>query len=75
MPRLDVREIPPPERHSRIFELFDEMSAGETLEIVNDHEPKPLFYQMKAEVDAFDAENYRVERNGPTEFVARFPKR
>ncbi|WP_254547001.1 DUF2249 domain-containing protein [Halomarina pelagica] len=75
MPRLDVREIPPAERHPKIFDLFEEMDAGETLEIVNDHDPKPLFYQMQAEVPAFDAENYRVERTAPTEFVARFPKK
>jgi uncharacterized protein (DUF2249 family) len=75
MPTLDVREIPPPQRHPKIFELFAEMERGETLEIINDHEPKPLFYQMRAEVEEFDDENYRVERTGPTEFVAYFPKR
>jgi uncharacterized protein (DUF2249 family) len=71
---LDLREVPPPERHPMIHEAFEALDSGEALEIVNDHEPKPLFYEMQAEVDAFDAENYDVERRGEREFVATLPK-
>jgi len=53
---LDLREMPPPERHPKIHDAFERLDSGETLRIVNDHEPKPLFYEMQAEVDAFDAE-------------------
>ncbi|MFC4450924.1 DUF2249 domain-containing protein [Halorussus aquaticus] len=74
MPRLDVREIPPPERHPKIHDAFDELDSGEVLEIVNDHEPKPLFYEMQAEVESFDADSYEVEREGSQKFVAKFPK-
>lgn len=74
MPTLDVREIPPAKRHPKIHETFDEMSPGETLEIVNDHEPKPLYYEMAAEIPTFDAENYRVDKPEPGKFVAQFPK-
>lgn len=74
MPRLDVREIPPPERHPKIHDAFAEMDSGEVLEIVNDHEPKPLFYEMQAEVEAFDADGYEVERPESQTFVAKFPK-
>ncbi|WP_435093103.1 DUF2249 domain-containing protein [Halorubrum sp. N11] len=74
MPELDVREIPPVTRHDRIHDAFDEMDAGETLTIVNDHEPKPLFYEMAAEVPSFDEEGYEVRQNAPDEFVAAFPK-
>ena len=74
MPRLDVRDIPPAQRHPRIKTTFEEMDSGETLELVNDHEPKPLFYEFQSEVDAFDADGYEVERAGASEFVARFPK-
>ncbi|KAB1190387.1 DUF2249 domain-containing protein [Haloferax sp. MBLA0076] len=73
--KLDVREIPPAERHPKIHAAFEELESGETLTILNDHDPKPLFYEMQAEVAAFDAENYAVERRSPTEFVATFPKR
>jgi uncharacterized protein (DUF2249 family) len=73
--RLDLREMPPSERHPKIHTAFDDLDAGETLTIVNDHDPKPLFYEFEAERDAFDAENYRTERKGPNEFVAKLPKR
>jgi len=72
---LDLRDLPPSERHARIHEAFDALEGGETLRIVNDHEPKPLFYEMRAEVESFDAEGYAVERRGENEFVADLPKR
>jgi uncharacterized protein (DUF2249 family) len=72
---LDLRDVPPPERHPKIFDAFEDLDSGETLALVNDHEPRPLFYEMRAEVDEFDADGYEVERRGPTEFVARLPKR
>ena len=72
---LDLREVPPSERHPQIHDAFDRLEPGETLTIVNDHEPKPLFYELQAEVPAFDAENYSVEQRGETEFVAELPKR
>lgn len=75
MPTLDVRDIPPVDRHTRIHDEFAAMEPGETLTIVNDHEPKPLFYEMAAEVDAFDEESYSVTREAPDEFRAEFPKR
>jgi uncharacterized protein (DUF2249 family) len=71
---LDVREIPPAERHPKIHDAFDALDSGEALTIVNDHEPKPLFYEMQAEVEDFDAEEYAVERRDVDEFVATFPK-
>ncbi|WP_435183711.1 DUF2249 domain-containing protein [Halobellus sp. EA9] len=71
---LDLRDVPPAERHPKIHEAFAELESGETLELVNDHEPKPLFYEMQAEVDSFDADGYEVERRGPLEFVAKLPK-
>jgi len=46
---VDVREIPPRERHPLIFGSFAELSPGEALMLVNDHDPKPLYYQFQAE--------------------------
>jgi uncharacterized protein (DUF2249 family) len=46
---LDVRSIPPVERHVRIFATLDELLPGDSLELVNDHDPKPLHYQLQAE--------------------------
>lgn len=46
---VDVCEIPPRERHALIFGSFDRLSPGEALMLINDHDPKPLFYQFQAE--------------------------
>lgn len=51
------------------------MAPGETLIIINDHEPKPLYYEMAAEMPTFDEANYTVEQEAPTKFVAKFPKK
>lgn len=72
---LDLRDLPPPERHSKIFEAFESLGSGEELTIINDHEPAPLYYQMVAEVDSFDADRYAVEQRGPEEFVAILPRK
>jgi len=72
---LDLRDVPPPERHPKIHDEFERLDAGEVLEIVNDHEPKPLFYEMRAEVETFDADAYEVEHRGANEFVAHLPKK
>ncbi len=48
-PSLDVRAVAPRDRHPLIFATFDALDAGESFELVNDHDPKPLFYQFQAE--------------------------
>lgn len=71
---LDVREIPPRERHPKIHDAFDALDSGEELTLINDHDPKPLYYELNAEREDFDADNYAVEQRGPGEFVATLPK-
>ncbi|MFN4133336.1 MAG: DUF2249 domain-containing protein [Candidatus Hadarchaeales archaeon] len=46
---LDVRAMPPRERHQKIFQIFEQLRPGEALILVNDHDPKPLYYQFAAE--------------------------
>jgi len=46
---LDVRAIPPREKHPSIFRAFDSLQSGQTLTLVNDHDPRPLHYQLMAE--------------------------
>ena len=46
---VDVREIAPRERHPLIFGSFAQLSPGEALMLINDHNPKPLYYQFQAE--------------------------
>lgn len=47
--RLDVRSEVPARRHELIFEHYFALSAGESFLLVNDHDPKPLYYQFAAE--------------------------
>jgi len=46
---LDVRTEPPARRHQLIFESYGSCSPGEGFVLVNDHDPKPLYYQFAAE--------------------------
>lgn len=48
-PVIDVREIPKPQRHPMIFELWDSLNAGEALILVNDHDPRHLHEEFEAE--------------------------
>ena len=47
---IDVRTIIPRERHPLIFRTFEGLQPGEGFELVNDHDPKPLYYQFQAEI-------------------------
>lgn len=63
---IDVRIIEPIYKHKRIFERFDELDGGATLLIINDHDPKPLYYQLLAERGNIFEWTYLM--NGPEEW-------
>jgi uncharacterized protein (DUF2249 family) len=46
---LDVRSLVPAQRHATIFALANELQPGASFILVNDHDPKPLYYQLEAE--------------------------
>jgi uncharacterized protein (DUF2249 family) len=46
---LDVRVIPPREKHATIFQTFGALAPGESFVLVNDHDPVPLRYQFEAQ--------------------------
>jgi uncharacterized protein (DUF2249 family) len=46
---IDVRTVAPRERHPTIFSTFNGLSAGESFDLVNDHDPGPLYRQMSVE--------------------------
>jgi uncharacterized protein (DUF2249 family) len=39
----------PAQRHATIFDLVDKLAPGASFILVNDHDPKPLYYQLEAE--------------------------
>ncbi len=47
--QLDIRPVPPPQKHPLIFSTFDALESGESFVLINDHEPRPLYYQFQAE--------------------------
>ena len=46
---IDVRSLIPAQRHAKIFQMVDELAPGASFVLVNDHDPKPLYYQLEAE--------------------------
>lgn len=48
-PQLDVRPWAPAQRHGLIFDNYHRLTPGEGFVLVNDHDPKPLYYQLAAE--------------------------
>ena len=46
---LFVPDLQPALKHPTIFIKFDALKQGESFVIINDHDPKPLYYQLLAE--------------------------
>lgn len=46
---IDVRRLPPPERHATIFSAFQTLTPGQAIELHNDHDPRPLHGQFLAQ--------------------------
>jgi uncharacterized protein (DUF2249 family) len=40
--KVDVRHLACEDRHSLIFSTFSSLAAGKAMELINDHDPKPL---------------------------------
>lgn len=45
-----VRIIVPRERHPLIFDTFEKLAPDNTLSLVNDRDPKPLYCHFKAQL-------------------------
>lgn len=66
---IDVRPVPAPQKHPMIFGAFEALQEGESFLLVNDHDPKPLYYQFLAERNGTFSWAY-VE-TGPTTWKVR----
>lgn len=69
---IDVRTMPPMHRHSTIFKTYNALTAGQAFELVNDHDPKPLYYQFAAEHQGQFSWEYLEQ--GPTTWRVRIGK-
>lgn len=72
MEKLNVTLIEPRFKHPTIFKHFDELAEGKSLIIHNDHDPKPLYYQMKAEKGNVFSWEYLT--NGPEFWEVKITK-
>jgi uncharacterized protein (DUF2249 family) len=55
--QVDVRKYQPKDKHNMVFSTIDSLKTGEKMELINDHDPKPLYYQLMVEYkDQFDWE-------------------
>jgi len=61
---LDVRDLPPAQRHEQIFAAYDDLEGGTGFVLVNDHDPKPLYYQFEAETGSEFRWEYRQKEPG-----------
>lgn len=70
---LDVREVPPRQRHPLIFNTFESLKRDQSFVLVNDHDPKPLFYEFRAERP--DQFSWDPLETGPEVWRIRITKR
>ncbi|EDU11846.1 DUF2249 domain-containing protein [Burkholderia pseudomallei] len=70
---IDVRRIPHHKRHALIFGTFDALPGGEALQLINDHDPKPLYYQL--EERAADSFEWTYLEAGPSQWRVQIAKR
>lgn len=70
---LDLRQMPPFQRHEKIFQTWDTLKPGEVLKIINDHDPKPLWYQF--EVEYKGKYEWKYEQNGPKDWIVNIKKK
>ncbi|MBS1629460.1 MAG: iron-sulfur cluster repair di-iron protein [Bacteroidetes bacterium] len=60
---INVPSIEPRLKHATIFKVFDTLKPGESLIIHNDHDPKPVYYQLQSERG--DVFTWQYEQQGP----------
>ncbi|MBM3711930.1 MAG: DUF2249 domain-containing protein [Actinobacteria bacterium] len=69
---LDLRKIELFERHEKIFQFWDILKSGQILRIINDHDPKPLWYQF--EVEYKNKYEWEYELKGPKDWIVKIKK-
>src|SRR5688572_22388669 len=72
MTELYVPSLPPQQKHPAVFQQFDALQDGESFLLINDHDPKPLYYQMIAERGA--TFNWQYLEKGPQSWQVQITK-
>ena len=70
---LDIRAVPPRDKHPTIFRTFDALAPGEAFTLINDHDPFPLRHQFNAtRTNQFD---WTYVESGPEVWRVQIGKR
>jgi regulator of cell morphogenesis and NO signaling len=70
---INVPLIEPKLKHPTIFKVFDSLPGGGSLTIHNDHDPKPVYYQLLGERG--DVFNWQYLQEGPDWWDVRITKK
>lgn len=69
---LDLRNIPPRERHINVYDMFNGLRPGEVMELVNDHDPEAMRHQICEELRGMF--EWNPVRQGPSVWVVDIRK-
>ncbi|MHA6644454.1 DUF2249 domain-containing protein [Mesorhizobium sp. A623] len=58
---IDVRQIDSQHRHMVVLQLFEHLPASRTMQLVADHDPKPLRFQLETKHGAICRWTYLEE--------------
>lgn len=70
---FDVKNIPPSERHpKKILDVWNRLEAGETLQLLNDHDPRQLYSLFETEFK--DSFSWEYGEKGPVDWIINIKK-
>ncbi len=65
--------LAPWQRHPIVIASFNDLSGGESLTVHNDHDPKPLYFQLLAERG--NVFTWQYQEQGPERWIVKITKR
>lgn len=71
--QLDVRPVEPKDRFDRIMGAYESLTTEQTLELTVDHDPKCMYYALRA-TRGEDAFAFDYLENGPETWRVRVQK-
>lgn len=70
---IDVRNLAPRQRHALVSSTFSKLGTSEAMELVNDHDPRLLYYWLDEQLPGGVAWSYL--QIGPEVWRVRISKR
>jgi uncharacterized protein (DUF2249 family) len=67
---LDVRAVEPKNRFEQIMGVWHAVAAGEAMELIVDHDPKCMYYTLRA-TEGDDSFTFDYLENGPETWRVR----